>query len=112
MKLPFIVFADWNMDPKELLASGFAETLFSEIMVATNIAETCITGSTLDYLLVSRNFTSAIVSFAAFAGSPWRTHKGFQLEVVKSPRSIHVLSLLKPMAVPIDDLVDMDLRPD
>ena len=47
-KLPYIVFADWNMDPKALRAPGFIDLIDGEIKVAPGITETCISGNILD----------------------------------------------------------------
>ena len=78
-KLPFVIFSDWNMNPAELMACGFPESMFAEIVCAPNIASTCISGNTLDYLVVSRNYTAAMLSFSRFLGHHEGQTRAFNL---------------------------------
>ena len=111
-KLPYIIFADWNMDPSTLRESGFTDQINGEIKVAPGVTETCISGNILDYLVVSRSFASAIELYIASPRSPWRAHKGFEVDITRSPRAIHILAILKPKAFDLENLVDLERRPD
>ena len=111
-KLPYIIFADWNMDPGALRESGFTDQIDGEIKVAQGVTETCISGNILDYLVVSRSFASAIELHIASPRSPWRAHKGFEVDITRSPRAIHILAVLKPKAFNLENLVDPEHRPD
>ena len=85
--------------------------LDGEIKVAPGISETCISGNILDFLVVSRTFSSAISLFQASPRSPWRAHKGFDIDIIRSPRSVHILSVIKPKALDIEHLQDKEDRP-
>ena len=77
-RLPFIIFADWNVSPAALAGSGFPDDLHAEIMVAPGLTETCISGNIIDFIVVSKTFVNAIVSFEASSISPWRGAQGFR----------------------------------
>ena len=110
-KLPYTIFADWNMTPQALEESGFVGPLDGEIKVAPDISETCISGNILDFLVVARSFSSAISLFQASSRSPWRAHRGFEIDIIRSPRSVHILSVIKPAALDLDNLQDKEDRP-
>ena len=111
-KLPFFIFADWNCVPQTLADSGFLEVIGAEIKVAPGITETCVSGNIIDYIVVARSITSAISLFQDSSHSPWRAHKGFEVDIIRSPREIHILAVVKPKAYNLHEMVGKEERPD
>ena len=62
-------------------------------------------------MVVSKHFAAAILTFEASALSPWRTHRGLIAKVSGSPRSIHVLSHIRPITIPVAELAPFCERP-
>ena len=96
LQLPFIIAADWNMTPAQLCASGYVSSLGADVRVVEGLDYTCNTGRNLDYIIVSKEFSSAVRSVKPSQNTPWRTHRGLEIEVSKRPREIHVRKLCVP----------------
>ena len=44
MQLPFILMADWNMEPKELKETGFIGKVGAEVVLPHSVSHTCSSG--------------------------------------------------------------------
>ena len=83
--LPFILVGDWNMSPEETLQAGWTQKLDAEVIVPKGVTGTCLTGSTLDYAIISKNLRP-IVQIEAIMEGPWKKHCGIRTLVHKTPR--------------------------
>ena len=59
-RLPFVVAADWNMEPHQLANTGLLQEIGADIVTPAGVSATCYTGRMLDYLIVSRYFAPAV----------------------------------------------------
>ncbi len=94
--LMYIIVADWNMLPSRLASTEFLRMINGEVKLVEGLDHTCISGRTLDYVVVSKHFAPAIKSVKPVFYSPWRAHVGFLVKVDKAPRSIQIRSILQP----------------
>ena len=107
--LPFIVAADWNMVPKQLLGSGFLDLVSGDIRACENVEYTCNSGRNIDYIVVKRSFSSAVRSVRTSSITPWEAHKGLEIEVSERPLKTHDVCMVEPVSM-VDELSVMKTK--
>ena len=58
--VPFLIVADWNMQPDELQRSGFLDLVEGVLAVPADLDYTCISGRLLDYAVVHPGLAPAV----------------------------------------------------
>ncbi len=84
--LPTIFTGDWQVEPAELLASGFVD-LVGGVVFATDEPTNVQSGKVLDYFVVSRELEPLVVDVQAVVGSRLATHLPVVLRL-KGARSL------------------------
>ena len=97
--LPFIILADWNMQPDELKSSGFLRKIGGEVLVPKGVMSTCSSGRMLDYGVVSLRLRPSIEDLDPVLSVPWSSHLGLRLRLRKTPRSTRVRELYVPKTI-------------
>lgn len=99
---PIALTGDFDMDPDELVQSGFLDQLgppgsFS-VAPPTNTSSTCSSGlgRVLDFYVYNLQAQALFSAPQAHADCPWKTHKGVSTEVLCTPLSIQVEKRVKP----------------
>ena len=92
---PFVIMADWNMEPAQLRASGFLGLIEAEVLVPRGAVSTCRSGKLLDYAVVSCAIVDA-VTVEIWNGSPWRAHNALSISILRAPRKLHKLCMATP----------------
>ena len=109
--LPFIVAADWNMEPAELEMSGFLHQTGGQIMTPQGVRTTCRSGRLLDYLVVSPRVRPLVRSIQPVMNLPWTTHLGLRLQLRRTTRQAMMRQLCCPKRIsdnkePVGELED------
>ena len=73
-----LAFGDWNITPDELEASGILEGFGLDIVIPTNSDITCTAGqgSMIDYLIVTKGYSSPVRSCEVVREAPCGTNLG------------------------------------
>lgn len=80
LTVPWILFADWNMEPEELRSSGWLQTLVTEVdILSPNIEETSTAGGVklYDYSVCSVTALPALGEFEWLPQGLWSSHRFF-----------------------------------
>ena len=80
--LPWLIIADWNVTPKELLDSGYLQTMKGHVVTPEGMAATCSAGSgrMLDYAAASPEMTR-IIKVTACKDAPTKPHIGIEISI-------------------------------
>ena len=105
---PFIIGADWNMEPAELGRTGFLSMLGPQVVIMLGVTQTCTSGRRarlLDYFIVSSDLSSAICPVGLDLSSPWKPHSSVSLWLNTRPQSVTFLRHVAPREIPqaLDD---------
>ena len=68
--LPYIIVADWNMQPDQLAGADFLHLVNGTIVNPGDLDHTCISGRMLDYAVVSPGMAHA-VTITHLKEAPW-----------------------------------------
>ena len=93
--VPFLIVADWNMQPDELQRSGFLDLVEGVLAVPADLDYTCISGRLLDYAVVHPGLAPA-VQLMHYSKAPWAAHRTLQVLVHKNPRSVMIRAMVQP----------------
>jgi hypothetical protein len=108
LRVPFLVYADWNVEPLMLAQSGWFDPLSGFVVVPTGATISCSSGrgSMLDYLLVSKSMIPRLRSVTMDLNSVWAPHCGLRVVVDATPCVVMVSKLWRLGAVPVGVVVD------
>ncbi len=98
-EVPFVMGADFQMEPHEIAAAGFAQEVGATIVATGDASGTCRTGRTareLDYFYVSSGLTDGIESVGLIQHTGIRTHLPVELRFKPRLTSIRALVIRKP----------------
>ena len=98
---PWVVAADWNLEPDKMQKLGFPTRVKGEIVVASGTSATCTKarGTLIDYCLVRQDFASK-VKVQAIWDVPWKVHCGLDVELQGAHDQWWVRQLVVPKALP------------
>ena len=98
---PYLVMADWNMEPHELQASPWVDRAQGIIYERSNTEWTCNQGQRrmLDYVVGSPSLVDLLV-IEASEGHPWTPHKGLHIRVKDFAEVVYVRRPLTPQRLP------------
>ena len=82
----FVIMGDWNMTPGELMDQGshWLQLVGGVIKVPEGAAHTCVSGRTIDFLVVSAQLQNAVRVELELA-LPWKTHSGLRVLLRRRP---------------------------
>ena len=99
-KTPFILSADFNMEPSELAQSGWLERVKAQIVVPANSTHTCVPSHgrprVIDYLVVSSALIPFVSKLTVRTDVPWRPHYALSFAIRQSPWQVNVLQCPTP----------------
>lgn len=103
LTVPWILFADWNMEPEELRSSGWLQTLGIEVdILSPNIAETSTAGGgeLHEYIVCSVTALPALGEFEWLPQGVWSSNLVFSLAVWSRPKFVQGPQLARPLPLP------------
>ncbi len=98
-EVPFVMGADFQMEPHEIATAAFAQEVGATIVATGDAAGTCRTGRTareLDYFYVSSGLADGIESVGLIQHTGIRTHLPVELRFKPRLTSIRALVIRKP----------------
>ena len=95
--LPFVILADWNLEPSELLDISWPGYIGGEILTPRGVEFTCSRGKgrMLDFAVVSHSIAPYVKIEPDFH-SPWKPHLGIRAVIELEIQSAKARVLLKP----------------
>ena len=93
---PWVIAADWNMDPALLSMSGWPALVNGTIVAPT---EATCGSNVLDFFVVSDGLTHAVTSVAVVEGSGVKPHAPVRLYVHAAPRDLLLRKLKTPSKI-------------
>ncbi|CAK0823885.1 unnamed protein product, partial [Prorocentrum cordatum] len=98
---PWVVAADWNLEPQQLVAMGFPTKVGGTVVTPRHTTVTCSkgAGSLIDYCLVRSDFVQS-VEVRAFLEVPWRVHCGLDITLKGSSEQWWARALVVPRGLP------------
>ena len=97
--LPFIIMADWNMQPDELRETGFLQQTGGEVIVPQGVRSTCNSGRLLEFAVVRTRLRPMVKSLKPMLHLPWSTHVGLRMQLSRAPRQAMVRQLCTPRSI-------------
>ena len=100
--VPWLIAADWNMEPAQFLETNWPATLKARIVVPEGAVQSCTSGSgrLLDYLLVSGSCGPFIHRTWSAQDTPWKPHAGIGVEFKQAPWDVKI-RVLWNLATPV-----------
>ncbi len=98
-EVPFVMGADFQMEPHEIASAGFAQEVGAAIVATGDASGTCRTGRTareLDFFFVSSGLTDGIEGVGLINHTGIRTHLPVELRFKPRLSSIRALIIRKP----------------
>ena len=100
-KTPFILFADFNIDPTTLWQSGWCQH-HHVVIRSPDVQSTCsVSNRVIDFFVVSSSISSIV--FISVVDVPWSPHIGLCLEVCADAHDVMVRKLLEPLPLPMQE---------
>ena len=96
--LPWVTYADWNMEPEELIEQGWLHRTGGRVLAQPNLPSTCAAGQgrrTIDYIVASKWASHLLVGRGSEA-APWGPHVPILAEMATRPRAVLVPTVVKP----------------
>ena len=103
LDLPWLVFADWNMPPQQLLHSGWVDQVDGCLAVPSNCDYSCTAsheGTMLDYAVYSPSCRPLLRSVTSELAVPWGTHTGLVIEMMTDISELMTRQLCTPLRLP------------
>ena len=105
-KLPYILMADFNHTPDEMLESGWISAMGGCIITPTGSSFTCNNSARrmIDFAVISSSLVSRVSSFEVDVAVPWSPHYGIQMALAANAKGVprHVLTSPTPLrALPV-----------
>ncbi len=97
MSGPWIIGADWNMDPCTLAATGWLDVIDGVAVIPNG--STC-GAACLDYFVVPRMFAHAIAGISVIGDAGFHPHKPVRLYIKADARALKVRRLRAPRPFP------------
>ena len=101
--LPFLIGADWNMEPVALAETGWLGRLRAAVVRLPGVQVTCSSGNKgrlLDYFVCSQELLPLIGGGGQDLGTPWKPHAGVYIRLSARPRSVSMLKHITPKEIP------------
>ena len=100
-KLPFILLADFNIEPEEWSKLAWLERNGAAIIRPEGVEATCRKGrgTLIDYAIVSKNIVPIIKSCQGVPEVPWAPHIGLRLVINAEPEKVLIRKLMRPRPV-------------
>ena len=97
-KQAFLLIADFNRPPDQLVGIEWLERLDAEVVTADGAEATCHIGrgSLIDYVICSKRIRPYIKTLRLLRPVPWGPHDGLELELLRDARAVMVRSLRRP----------------
>ena len=97
--MPFVLVADFNMEPQELVDSKWLCSV-GGLVITPPVTSTCSVGGRLIDFVVIHNSLSGSVKVDIDHTAPWKPHLGLDIRLSMRPRQVHVLKQVVPVALP------------
>ena len=97
--MPFVLVADFNMEPSELADSRWPHSV-GGVIVTPPVDATCSVGGRLIDFAVIHHSLIGSVSLDVDHDAPWKPHLGLDISIHMRPRRIHILQQAVPVALP------------
>ena len=103
-KIPCIFFADFNMEPGHIRASGFLDE-HASVLLVPNVDSTCV-GSphVFDYCITSATLLPMLAIHVVQA--PWSPHVALHVQLAMVPRATMVRSIVEPLPLPMEEFAE------
>ena len=100
LRVPFVVMADWNIEPYELVATGWDRFVQGTIVTPRDVTFTCNQGRgrMLDYAVVANSLVPYF-SLRVDPDSPWKPHVGLMATIEIEVERASTRILCKPVHV-------------
>ena len=97
-KLPFILLADFNIEPEEWSKLAWLERNGAAVIRPEGVEATCRKGrgTLIDYAIVSKNIVPLVKSCQGVPKVPWAPHIGIRLVISAEPKKVLVRKLMRP----------------
>ena len=103
LSVPWILFADWHMEPQALRSSGWLQTLGTEVdILCPNVEETSTAagGKLYDYIVCSSTALPALGDFEWLPQGVWSSHPFCSLGIRSRPKFVQGPQLALPLPLP------------
>ncbi len=102
-----VMGADFNMEPAELIRTGFPDELTADVVAAANPRGTCRTrlaAKNYDFFVVAGELMGAVAEVDTVEASGNKTHTPVQLAFQPRPVALKALHLRPPPAIPTEEV--------
>ena len=112
LSVGWAIFADWNMSPGELAASGWVHRVRGTIEAPAGVTHTCSTGggSLIDFVVFAEFLRPFFVGVEADLTTPWSPHCTIVGRIRRRPRTVLVRTLQVPRAFDLPAISRKDSR--
>ena len=103
VRLPFIIGADWNMQPHELAQAPWIRGIGGTIYCPEGLVSTCTSGigRVLDYFVIHNSLSGLLLGMSPDLRCPIRPHIPLKLYLPWRPRSMRARMLVVPRPIPL-----------
>ena len=100
LRIPFVIMADWNIEPSELVATGWDRFVQGTVVTPRDVTFTCNQGRgrMLDYAVVANSLVPYF-SLQVDPDSPWKPHVGLMATIEIEIERASARVLCKPVHV-------------
>ncbi len=104
LNLPWLIVGDFNVEPRELLASNCPQQVRGKIWTPLDTAYTCNAskeGSLIDYVVAAETLSPFIDCVLPCEEVPWGPHIGLRVKLNRQPKSVYLRVLKQAAPLPL-----------